>query len=349
MNKNIQRENIEAILDQESNFGQIKNAIDNFYNLYSMQTGISGRMEEIKEIANYVSPNGVILTIENSAAQFLDYVSTTKFLRAIKKSIDLQLANKKTETVKILFTGAGPFAHLIMPLLCLYNPNQIKIEILEINPKSLEILEKLIFKLGYSDFFENIITVDPVQFENKGNKKYDILMVNCIHKALTLGPQVATVLNLSKYLKEEGVLIPESIKVNAILTDLTIELSTSQSNFRNMIFNIRRNVQKKIRIILGEAFELNKNSYKKYNDDFSPGKILEGETFIVPEKLKNMINIAYTTEIKLIDSIFLREQDETGIAKLHIDKEFQFIEPGQKIRFDYELGANPKIVPVVLK
>ncbi len=57
---------------------------------------------------------------QTAAGSILDYIKTTKFLRAIKKAIDFQLNYLAKEKIKIMYVGTGPFASLIIPLIPLY-------------------------------------------------------------------------------------------------------------------------------------------------------------------------------------------------------------------------------------
>ena len=128
MDTNSLLENIKIILNENSQFRDIKNAIEEFYSFYSSITGISGRMNEIKEISNYTSANGIILSSQNAAGQIFDYIRTTKFLRALKLAIDHSLDNSNNNPIKILYAGPGPYGSLLLPLLCLYEASKIKID-----------------------------------------------------------------------------------------------------------------------------------------------------------------------------------------------------------------------------
>ena len=181
---------------------------------------------------------GEALSPQTASGRIFDYVRTTKFLRGIKKAIDIQLNTKNK--IKIMYVGPGPLAPLLLPLLPFYNENQLEISVIEYHKESTDTLVLLISHFGYNNYFKKIITDDAMNFKNEEEINFDLIIIETMQKALSVEPQVAITNHFSQFLSEDGFQIPKEIKISAVLANLKSELSYSSSKWTNFWFNVKR-------------------------------------------------------------------------------------------------------------
>jgi hypothetical protein len=344
----IENDLVSVILNETKKFGDIKKSIDELYVKYHRITSIDGKPKNNSINHGVALPFGETLSTPLAAGCIFDYVRTTKFLRGIKKGIDKFLTQYPDEAVNILYAGSGPFATLISPLLPLYDKNYIKVDVIEYHQESIDHLNEIISQLKLTEYFGDIFQGDAAEYKNEANKKYDIIIAECMRHALIIEGQVGITLNLSKYLSNEGVMIPNKIKVNTLLGNVSYEISTVDSRIRSYFFNLRRKNAIKRRINLGEIICLDKNSHKefKYLDDSRMR--IEGKIIEIPKRIGKMVDIIYETKIEITDGVILDEQDESGLTRPFYEKDFPVAKPGMKIRFDYQMGPNPRFDPIII-
>lgn len=332
----------ETILSENSTFGEIKASIDNLYNNFSEISQLNGKLQKAE--LGSILPSGEALSPQTAAGSILDYIKTTKFLRGIKKGIDFQLDTLKKEKINIMYVGTGPFASLIFPLLPIYTDKQLEITAIDYHEETIGAMNKIINEYCYGNYFDEILAIDATTYQNSKHKQFDIIIIDTVQKALFKEPQVALTNHFSKFLTKDGILIPEEIKISAVLADLPSEFSFSKSKWTEFWLNIKRNNAIKNRIFLKEIFILVKNVSQYYNlVNLANGQIALSD-IKVTRKTGRMKNLILLTEIKIFEDIILSEEDETGLTKLYFDKDVPSIEEGMEIRFSYQFGSYPRFV-----
>lgn len=338
----LKKENIEIIINEESLFSDIKKSIDNYYDIFSRITGINGKLT--KPEPGILLPNGLALSPQTTAGSILSYVRTTKFLRGIKKGIDFQLNEIKKSKVRILYVGAGPFAELILPLLNLYDHDKLEISIVEFHKKSVDALYTIIYYFKYEHYFKRILAQNPIEFKTEGNETFDLLIIDTMQKALSVEPQVANTDYFTKFLSSDGILIPNEIKISAVLADLQSELTFFNGKWFNFWFNIRRKNAISKRIFLDQIFVLDKNISNKYKNINLEENLIQLSKFKIPNKLDRLKNLILLTEINIFGDVILSEEDDTGLTKLFYDQNLKEVKEGNEISFSYQLGSNPRFL-----
>lgn len=288
--------------------------------------------------------NGEFLSPKTAAGSILDYVRTTKFLRGIKKAIDYQLNILGKNKIVIMYAQPGPYAELILPLLPLYKNNQLSINIIGFHKQSIDAVHSLISHFELNDYFDEIINDDPMQYERNNVNKFDLLIIETIQKALITEPQIALTNHFSKFLADDGSLIPEQIKVSASLADLPTELAFSSSKWTNFWLNIKRKNAFNNRIFLNDVLNVDKNITKKQKLSDLPNKQIILDSVIIKDNTGRMKNLILLTEIKIFDDVILSEEDDTGITKPYYDRNVPSIELGMTINFSYQLGSYPRFL-----
>lgn len=336
------KENVEIILNEQSTYGDIKAAIDNLAGNFYRITNLAGNIKKAEH--GTILPDGEALSPQTAAGCIFDYVRTTKFLRGIKKAIDLQLNVMGKKRLKIMYVGPGPHATLLFPLLPLYDETQLEISLIDFHQGSIDSLNLLISHYEFDKFFNEIICDNAADYHHKKEYLYDMIIIETMQKALSVEPQVAITNHFSKYLAKDGFLIPEAIKIFAVLADLQSELSSSSRKWINFWFKIKHADAKNKRIFLKEIFALDKN----IKDNYDTLNLTENKIILpavpIPNKIGRMRNLILLTEIIIFDDVILSEEDETGLTKLYFDQNLGPCGEGKKILFSYMLGSYPRFL-----
>lgn len=330
---------VKIILDEESTYAEIKDSIDIFYKKFSEITQITGKLKKAEP--GLILPSGEMLSPQTAAGSILDYIKTTKFLRGIKKAIDFQLHTLKKDKIKVMYISPGPFASLIFPLIPIYKETELEINIIDVHSISIDAVSKIIKTHELKNYFDEILTIDPITYQNPKLKQFDIIIIDTIQKALFKEPQVAITSHFAKLLDDKGVLIPEEIKVTTALADLPTELAFSSSKWTNFWLNIKRKNALNNRILLNTLFLLDKNINKNYKLTDLPKNQLVLPSAEVKNKIGRMKNLILLTEIKIFDDVILSEEDETGTTKLYFDRDVPSVKEGNKINIYYQFGPQP--------
>lgn len=207
------------LLDCSDDFLLMKNAVDELYQLFSRITGV--KIENLSSDKDIMLPSGKAISSASAAHCLLEMKRTAVFLRGINKAILQQLSANNGKQIRILYAGTGPYGTLLVPLLVLYTSGQIKVDLLDINPASLEALRKLVETLGIRDFIGEMYCADATTFSLKYH--YDIVISETMLACLKSEPQLAVMQNMIPQLSSDSIFIPENISIEAALTNSKME------------------------------------------------------------------------------------------------------------------------------
>lgn len=307
------------LINPNSDMSSLRMAVNQLYELFSEMTGIgiSDFQEDI-----YLS-NGKAVSVSSAAHCLLEMKRTAVFLRGIKKAIDDKIIETESrERISILYAGTGPYATLILPLLHLYRPEEIRIDLLDINEISLSSAVGLIQKIGYSDFISGVICADACTIQS--SRKYDIIISETMQACLKKEPQLAIMQNLIPQMNIGGVFIPEEISIDAYLTDPKTE--------HNRLIAPDPEKSARPRIFLGNVFRVDKENLKT-------------------ENLKNTLLLPASQdlfpELKLFTSIRVYADEMLGENNCSLNLPLKYYDfraqKGTSVQLWYEQGATPGI------
>jgi predicted RNA methylase len=307
------------ILDCADDFLIMKQSVDTLYNVFSRITGVSPA--QIGTDKDIMLPSGKAISPSAAAHCLLEMKRTAVFLRGIHQAIQQKLNNKTEEPVRILYAGTGPYGTLVIPLLHRFTPQEIQVDLLDINPASLEALQKLIDELQLNDYIGSACCKDATTFTLSRN--YDIAISETMLACLKNEPQVAVMQNIIPQLQPEAIFIPEEICIDAALTNPKMEqerflyYEDEPPPFR--------------RIGLGNVFTVNKQ-----NLDTD----LMQKTIEIPDE-KDFPVLKLFTTVKVFGSEQLSENDSSITLPVNFyDLRKQ---PALHIAFWYVQGEKPHI------
>ncbi len=314
---------IDDLLFLEDDFGELRNAAQQYYCFLSEITQISDETANDKDESEISLNSGTAISPKDAARCVLDFMRTAKFLRSIHRTILEAQKRFPNEKIEILYAGCGPFASLAIPACKKFRSTEITFSLIDIHQRSLDSAKAIFKSLAIEDHISRYIRTDATTYKNNTGKKFHIIISETMQKTLAKEPQVAITLNLTNYLREDGFFIPQKITVDAFLANMEREFSPNRS----------LNLQKE-RIHLGRIFELSVKTAASKKD------VLKPTTITIPkDEAKNMW-LLLSTNIILSDDIMLEDYD-SGITYPTILNDFPHIQVDQQFEFQYVLGKNP--------
>lgn len=306
------------ILDCQSDIFLMKESVDQMYKLFYPITGIGISENQ----ADILLSSGKAISPSAAAHCLLEMKRTAIFLRGINKAINDKLTNSGTKPIHLLYAGCGPYATLITPLLSLYAPNQVQVDLLDINEESLNASKNLACAFGFDDFIAEYYLQDATKFIVQ--KPYDIVLSETMTSCLRNEPQVAIMQNLVPQIHAGSIFIPEEISIDAWLTNPKTE------NDRLICFEGEKPPFD--RISLGNVFKVNREKLDiKYLRNTLP----------LPDDTSSFPELKLFTSIRVFGDETLGEND----CSLNIPlKYYDFrAHTGKAVEFWYEQGATPGI------
>ncbi len=156
---------------------------------------------------------GVALSSQHAIDCLQDVLRTTRFIKGVYRGILDMQKQFPGSRLEIVYAGSGPAAPLILPLLYLFNSEEISVTILDVNETSLASVRAIITYMGVEDYFGNILLQDAVSYIHPEGIPLHMVVSETMDKGLTVEPQVRITQNLASQLDPEGIFIPEAIKI----------------------------------------------------------------------------------------------------------------------------------------
>lgn len=319
---------------------EVIDTVNQLHNLYSKLTNIEGVLapSDDDEIFEEQSENGTRVNPYMAAYCFLDYLRSYKFTLGIKKLIDEKLNQGHQKPLQILYAGTGPYASLILPLTTVFSTHQIQITLLDIHQSSLDAVSKLITAFNLQAYFNGFIKADATLFVPSKGKLYDIIISETMDKALRKEPQVAIFHHLQQFLKPDGALIPEEIRVDLYQSKWGEEKNPA---FEYFLDTETKAHNATVREKVANLIAINKHSVTKFertNLDHIFLKTIDPQNFKAEYSALLLI-----TEVQVYKDIVLLEDQSILTEKDYLSPlNEQILQSG--LSFYYKMDNDPRIV-----
>lgn len=212
----------ELLVDHDqTNYVVLKEKLEKLKSLLMDMTGLDLNQEENR--ADIQFDNGIAIGSAWAALCVVDHIRTKQFVRGLFKAVN-QLLEQKTEPVRILYAGTGPFATLMLPLLTQFTPDQLQFILFEVNPQTLQQLNNVIKQFQIEDYIESIICEDASTYQFEHDPNIHIFLSETMQHGLQKEQQVPITLNLMQQLGEDVILIPSKIKLDLALMNSSSKL-----------------------------------------------------------------------------------------------------------------------------
>lgn len=285
--------------------------------------GLSDMLFELAQVGsesdderNHIdTDNGSAIGVFWAARCIKEIFRTQRFARGLLAAINDVKRLKKDEPVHVLYAGTGPFATLALPIMASFSPQEVQFTLLEINPKSYEMLQHVLKTLGLEAFVKHMEIADAATHK-LADRNVDIVLSETMNRALIKEPQVSIMLNLANQVSEKTIFIPEEIKVTLCQKEGNASVACPLTNL----------------IVFNKSFM--SNMIEKCKDN---NWLFEEKAIIVD--LLPSSSLQYETEIKVYEDDFLKAFD----CSLNLPERLKFKNTGgrKQLKIQYNNVGIP--------
>ncbi|MDG1333864.1 MAG: hypothetical protein P8P74_16120 [Crocinitomicaceae bacterium] len=201
-----------VLFNDESSIAEVKCALHEYKTLLEEASIID--INEFNDQAHVHLDTGIAIGLKWAASCLDDSIRTQKFIRGTKRAIEDKLKGKGC--VQVLYGGTGPFATLILPLLAHFSADQLKVTLLDVNPRSIKNVSQIIEHFGFQNHVEEIRCADATKTVFNNASVFDILLVETMQHALQDEQQLLISSRLLNQMPEDALLVPQSIYLDLI-------------------------------------------------------------------------------------------------------------------------------------
>ncbi|WP_020571911.1 SAM-dependent methyltransferase [Neolewinella persica] len=219
-----------------------------------------------------------------------DLERTKRFIKGTAEAVR-EVLRRRHGPVQLLYAGTGPYATLVLPLLSVFNPQQLQLTLVEINDQSYRSILHIFAQPAFAPYLREIMQADASTLKLTEPEVYDILLSETMQNTLKREPQVAITVNLLQQLRSDALLVPQSI---------VVELAAMDIRYRAMI-----GVQEPI--ALGALMESSRQGLaEQISLNTAELTFPEVSLKISDEALESKYSLALTTEIHVFGTQYLR-------------------------------------------
>ncbi|CAM3604160.1 MULTISPECIES: hypothetical protein [Pseudoalteromonas] len=288
---------------------------DEFVQCFGKLSGVDTQFD-LNDWSSVHTEYGVAISPVQAAKCSQEQLRSLVFMQGVKAAIEDKLSEGLSE-VRILYAGTGPYATLLLPLLALRPSLPIKATLLDIHPENVVAVKKLIDTFDVEHCIEQLVCYDALKWQGEEKCSFDIVISETMTALLKREPQVWIFKHLFPYLKEDGILIPESIALSATLN------------------------RKGDQIHIGEFFNLQKSSVQKLSggdDTLLSGKL------VIPDSHQPGDGFKLQTDIVVYDSYALGENECSLNIPFTIPCEATNLSAGAIVKYAYVNYESPEFV-----
>lgn len=321
-------------LDSEDKYDELFHAADAYYKLLLKASGLEPEKSSNRE-AIYL-PTGKAIGSVWAALCIKEFMRTKRFVAGIYKAVKTAQERFPDTRLHVLYAGTGPFASLILPLTTAFSSSEICFTLLEINPNSIESLMEIIKTFEIDDYVKEIVCCDATEYKSDARFPIHIIISETMLNALRREPQVAITLNLAPQLVDQGIFIPENIKVEAGLLN--------NKRFQERLNGINLSVEDHY-FMIKKIFQLDKDTYKlntEYKQKNNNCYIFPKERIELPLDISNDYNqLCLFTTIQVFEDEYLTHWQCSLTLPQKILNLLQQEKRVAQIDFEYIISNNP--------
>ncbi len=264
---------------------------------------------------------GVALGLWHASLSMEDRPRTAAFLRGLSQALSSELESYPSRPIHLVEAGCGPLAGLSIPMMTLFEPDQLQVTLVDLHDESIEVAEELVRSLGLTDYLKQAICANLLNYEFENPA--DVVVLETMDAALNREPQVSLMRRLVNVFPD-ALILPESI---------TIDLQSL--NFTHVGFPMT--VESLDRKHIGRVFELDRQSAigLEEKDGTLPAARLR-----VPEDLSAEEQLVLMTQVKVFREVVLQHLEAQITAPVPI-VDFQPGWLGAELEFRYRIGRSP--------
>lgn len=325
------KEITEILIKSKDDYGEMKKATDDLYDLLVTVSGLEENDEDSRK--DYYLPKGKAIGTVWAAMCVKEFMRTKKFVRGVFLGIKRAKEKFPNRKIHILYAGTGPFATLMLPLTTIFSSSEVGFTLLEINTHSIENLRKVIKTFNAQEYVDNIVQCDATEYKADKDKPIHMIVTETMQRALKKEPQVAITLNLVPQMEEGGILIPQNISIEAGLLDPKRDMEKMmgvEGAERDYCYNLKK------------IFELNKEMALAKDKKAKFFEEVEVEIYDYIEKRYKDLNLF--TNIQVFEEERLTyNQCSLNMREKVIDIDWNN-DTMKKVSFQYVINETPRFI-----
>ena len=187
-------------------------------------TGIREDTVDPRDHSAILIPAGSASSPLDAGRCLLDVRRTAIYLRGVHGAIKEAQLRFPQEVIEVLYAGCGPFAPLCLPLLPLLAGQAVHFTLLDVHARAVESVQAIMAALRLDGVKVDCLVCDATQYRHPDQRPLHVVVSETMQRALEKEPQVAILMNTAPQLTPGGLMVPETIAVDAVLTDMSQEL-----------------------------------------------------------------------------------------------------------------------------
>ena len=187
-------------------------------------TGIREDTVDPRDHSAILIPAGSACSPLDAGRCLLDVRRTAIYLRGVHGAIKEAQLRFPQEVIEVLYAGCGPFAPLCLPLLPLLAGQAVHFTLLDVHARAVESVQAIMAALRLDAVKVDCLVCDATQYRHADQRPLHVVVSETMQRALEKEPQVAILMNMAPQLTPGGLMVPETIAVDAVLTDMSQEL-----------------------------------------------------------------------------------------------------------------------------
>jgi len=315
---------MKIVQSSPSDIGILKPILDQVGKALSQISGVDLDTSENIASGETYTKAGLAVSPVIAAKCLQDIARTCCFIQGIDQAIKDKIA-EENGVVQILYAGTGPYGLLLLPLLLNYKNAPLSITLMDIHQTSITAVKKVVKEFALEHIVSSIELADATQWQPKNGVEFDVIISETMKNALKKEPQLFIFAHLQQFLKQDGLLIPETITLSAWLTDTGKEMRQrmgEQLNFEPMLIT--------------EFYQLNRNSAALLNQQ---GIACLSSEWQIPLFAKTHSDLKLCTHIQVYQQHQLTEfQSDLTINETFLECKLQ---SGKAFYFDYKMQPEP--------
>ena len=308
-------------------------AIASLYRLFCDISGLQESAIDPRDGLAIPLSAGLAVSPLDAGRCVLDVRRTIAYLRGVYDAIREAQRRFPGEVIHVLYAGCGPFAPLCLPLLPLLAEQALRFTLLDVHARAIESVETILGALQLKGTNVECVVCDATRYRNPDNRPLHVVVSETMQQALEKEPQVAILMNLTPQLTAGGLMVPEMIAVDAVLTDLSQELGGNSVVAEPSVHALK---PWSGRIPLGRILELDREwacarSAAGVSSHSPPMRIA------IPSVVVPQYSFVLATTIRTFGAHVLQEY-ESGLTHPQMVHGWR---AGDELEFTYRLGNKP--------
>lgn len=206
-----------TLLDRGSTHGERYQAAQALHAALCAAIDLDDARHDGEDVQSTWLPQGEAVSVRMAARCLWEYERTARFLQGVEAAVREAQQRFPGERIRLMEAGCGPFGLLALPLSVRFAPAELGFVLLDYHSRSLQAVRRLIQLLGLEDYLIDTVQADASRWRCPEGMRPHVLVSETMKATLRTEPQVAIAANLAPQIFPGGIMVPESIRVDACL------------------------------------------------------------------------------------------------------------------------------------